>query len=208
MTYKHLFFDFDGVIVDSFDLSYQAHLAVTPNPHDLPGYRAMFHGNVYKSEQHHEETEADREAVRQDPFFKVYTPRLLEQAPMAGMPETLQRLAAQRTLAIVTSSITSPIQSYLDRYDLAAHFDTVLGADIHKSKIRKMNMLCELYDVAPEKCLFITDTLGDMREAAKAGLPAIGVAWGFHEIETLKQGNPVAIVSSPAELFTTVDRLS
>lgn len=204
MNYKYLLFDFDGVIVDSFDISYQAHLAVTPKPHDLDGYRAMFHGNVYKSESHHEETEHDRESVRQDPFFNVYTPKLMEIGPVPGMREALTSLAEQRTLAIVTSSITSPIQAYLDRYDLAEHFDTVLGADIHKSKVRKMNMLCEMYEVQPEKCLFITDTLGDMREATKAGLNSIGVSWGFHDVATLKQGNPLAVVHTPQELFERI----
>ena len=52
--------------------------------------------------------------------------------------------------------------------------------------------------------IFITDTLGDIREAAQVAIPAIGVTWGFHPRARLEKGNPLVIVDTPKELYEKV----
>jgi len=65
-------------------------------------------------------------------------------------------------------------------------------------------MVLREYKAKPEDCVFITDTLGDMREAARCGVWSIGVTWGFHERERLEKGNFFAIVDKIEELSLTV----
>ncbi len=79
-----------------------------------------------------------------------------------------------------------------------------MGADVHKSKVEKIKMVFEKYSIGPKDCIFITDTLGDMREAEKTGIDAIGVTWGFHKIETLEQGEPFRLVETPPALATAI----
>lgn len=62
------------------------------------------------------------------------------------------------------------------------------------------------FGVSENESLFITDTLGDMREAANAGLKSIGVSWGFQRRETLLKGDPHAIVDTPEELFSVLTK--
>ena len=61
-------------------------------------------------------------------------------------------------------------------------------------------MVLEKYGIQPNDCVFITDTLGDMREAKAAGVGAIGVSWGFHSRETLSKDEPLRIVESPQDM--------
>jgi phosphoglycolate phosphatase-like HAD superfamily hydrolase len=45
--------------------------------------------------------------------------------------------------------------------------------------------------------------LGDVREAMRVGVSSIGVVWGFHNEETLRQGTD-RIAHSPSELSETI----
>ena len=75
-----------------------------------------------------------------------------------------------------------------------------MGGDIHRSKVAKIQMILKKHGIKPAEAIFITDTLGDMREAIKCGVLSIGVTWGFHEKERLQKGNPFVIVETPQEL--------
>ena len=62
-----------------------------------------------------------------------------------------------------------------------------MGGDIHRSKVAKIQMILKKHGIKPAEAIFITDTLGDMREAIKCGVLSIGVTWGFHEKERLQK---------------------
>ena len=56
-----------------------------------------------------------------------------------------------------------------------------------------------------DDCVYITDTLGDMREAGAHHMGTIGCSWGVHDRATLERGLPFRIVDQPAELRDAVD---
>ena len=82
-----------------------------------------------------------------------------------------------------------------------------MGNDVHASKTVKNKMLLEKYALSPADAVFITDTLGDIREATECGIPAIGVLWGWHDRETLERGSPAAIVEDPAMLYEAIKKV-
>ena len=49
------------------------------------------------------------------------------------------------------------------------------------------------------------DTLGDMLEAERVGVGAIGVSWGFQKHGTLAKGNPFKVVDEPEGLPVAVE---
>jgi phosphoglycolate phosphatase len=120
------------------------------------------------------------------------------------MVDLIKSIGNDYWLAVVTSSINSPVQAYLEKHELSRYFDDIMGADIHKSKVRKIQMALKKYDLEPQDALFITDTLGDMREADKAAVESIGVTWGFHDADHLSRGAPMALVHSPQELLAEI----
>lgn len=61
------------------------------------------------------------------------------------------------------------------------------------------------HKVAPGSAVFVTDTLGDIREAEHCGVKAIAVKGGYNDEETLKRGEPLAIVGTGRELVEAVE---
>ena len=201
MEKKFILFDFDGVIADSFRAAYDVASMMCPHLTE-DEHRRRFEGNIHDWE---EPIDRHTKDCRQDiDFFEEYVPRLEKSEIFSGMKEVIADLAQKYTLVIVSSTITSPIQSYLNTNNLSSYFSWVMGADVHKSKVEKIKMVFEKYEIGPESCVFITDTSGDMLEAEKTGVGAIGVTWGFHKSETLKSGNPFRLVNSPDVLSVAI----
>lgn len=61
-------------------------------------------------------------------------------------------------------------------------------------------MIFDDFNIAAPDCIFITDTLGDIKEARVAGVDSIAVSWGYHSLATLELGNPLAVADKPSEL--------
>lgn len=167
----------------------------------------MFDGNIYEKEDLQLELEdSDSKVNENDPFFKIYIPLLMKKEPIGGMVDVIKELHKDNRMVVISSTISSPIQDYLNKHDLSRYFDKIYGGDVHKSKILKVKMAFAEFNLIAGDCLFITDTLGDMREAAKVGVRSIGVTWGFQRRDTLQKGNPIAIVDSPEELLSVIKK--
>lgn len=197
---KLLLFDFDGVIVDSFKISYETARSLEGDHFTEESYRACFNGNIYEQV---ENAKADCPTVDL-PFFAAYTPRVLEKVPVPGMAELIQELSQTFKLAIVSSTINPSLERYLDKHGLTTCFQKLYGADIDRNKSVKTKMALEEFQTEPHDALFITDTLGDIREAAKARVQAVAVSWGFQDPRNFIEANPIAVVNTPDELKLTI----
>lgn len=198
---KILLFDFDGVIVNTFDMAFGLSQEMGQGL-SKDEYRKCFEGNIYEKTQDAIGEEIDM--IYDEVWFAKYTSKMLEIAPVSGMLDAIIELEKEYTLIVISSSITSPIKQYLEKHNIGSHFDKVFGADVHRSKTEKIKMVFDQYNAKPEDCIFITDTLGDMREAREAGVDSIGVTWGFHEKERLEKGNPVKIVDTVDHLVEVI----
>src|SRR3989344_2190195 len=199
-----IFFDFEGVIVDSFNILFQPIKALNPNftPYD---YRQLFLGNVHKEIERIVETKAVR-WTNDEEFWAKYTKTLLGQSPFTGIPAAITELGKQYPQVIVSSTIRDPIKKYLIRYDLDLYFSEILGKEAGKKKDEKIERALTEHRILPRNSLYITDTLGDIFEAQRVGVQSIATLWGFHDEKTLRQGNPAAIVRMPREIPEVVDR--
>ena len=202
---KTLLFDFDGVIVNTFRLSYESMKKVVLNPPNEESYRKWFEKSIYDNEDYKLKNKGSQPSVSEnDSFFKEYTPLLMKEKPVSGIADVIQELHKSHRLVIISSTINSPVKNYLDKHNLSQYFDGIYGGDTHTSKVAKIKMVFAEFNVTAGDCLFITDTLGDRREAEKAGVKSIGVTWGFHKLETLQKGSPVAIANTPEELLSLI----
>lgn len=203
-TRKFVLFDFDGVIADSYDVAWDTARKLCARITDSE-YRTMFEGNVYERHGEMMAQEHGPECRHDMDWFSEYTPAFEEHSHLfAGMREVIERLSHKYMLIIVSSTITSPIQGFLEKHHIGRYFSEVMGADVHTSKREKISMLFEKYQTSASECVFVTDTLGDMHEAKAAGVDAIGVSWGFHSRETLSKGEPFRIVEKPAKIISAI----
>lgn len=203
MGKEFILFDFDGVIADSFRPAFEINKMICPHlTEDI--YRKRFEGNINDWE---EPINVHTKECRHDiDFFTEYIPRMKNEVQIVhGIKEVIIELEKNYTLVVISSTITSPIREFLEGHDLAYHFAQIMGNDLHASKIEKIKMVLEEYTIKSRECVFITDTLGDMREAEKMGVGAIGITWGFHTPETLQRGKPFRLVKKPTELFHAVN---
>jgi phosphoglycolate phosphatase-like HAD superfamily hydrolase len=196
---KAIVFDFDGVILDTYEDHYQISTrrfkGLTREMH-----RALFDGNIF-------ETKGSL-AVQDE---SVDVPILGGEMILASnvephIAETLRGLVADCPLYIISSNREGILNQFLQRNDLDM-FTHVMGSETHLKKDVKFQMLFDKYNLKPEEVVFVTDTLGDILEANKVGVKSIGVDFGFHEMERLQRGNPYEIISDFRMISDVVSRL-
>ena len=54
--------------------------------------------------------------------------------------------------------------------------------------------------VSPDTCVMIGDTAYDIAMAVNAGVRAIGVDWGYHSADELREAGAEAVARDPAHL--------
>jgi phosphoglycolate phosphatase len=198
-TKKIIMFDFDGVLIDTLFVWYEISSQVNHDM-DIEEYKTFFDGNI------HDAVRKNGQPRNIDPHFAHKFAHLTREMKV---PEVLQEavaiLALKYTLVVVSSTPSDLIAEILERERIRDCFELLLGADIHKSKVVKIGMVMERYQTKPEECVFITDTLGDIREATKCNVPSVAVTWGFHERKNLEKGNPRMIIDDPKMLVASIE---
>lgn len=195
---KVILFDFDGVIADTFAFCHKiihARDGVTEDE-----YRARFEGNINDALR----KATPNPSAKPFDFFSQYTPELLTCQPNKDVVEVVKELAHDHTLIIVSSTISSSIKEFLELQNLTTEFAEILGNDVEKSKVKKINAVLQRYEVKPSETIFITDTLGDIKEARACGVQSIAVTWGYHPEKTLLKGNPFKIIQHPNQIIKSI----
>jgi phosphoglycolate phosphatase len=175
MTQKKLIiFDFDGVLVQTADIGYLLHLQA--NPHLDREYFARFSlGNFLENMNR---AIAEDGYIVQENWEDLYREQLLKLEPHDVIRALILDLSTTYRLAIVSSSLSSHIRAYVEQEGIAHCFEHVLGSDVAISKVLKINDLLKHTETPATDAVFITDTLGDVRDGTTCGVDCIGVTWG------------------------------
>ncbi len=191
-----ILFDFDGVIADTFAMNYEVSRSFDPSLTE-DEYRARFLGNInnYRSWGDDGERRKNDEA-----FFSRYIPKLLAADMYPEMTAVIKELAKDHMLFIVSSTLTAPIAAFLEREGLGGFFSGIYGNDVHRSKVEKIKMALSGHSLEPSGCVFVTDTVGDIREARTCGVDSIAVSWGFHDALLLGSEHPFGVAHSADDL--------
>ena len=196
---RNIIFDFDGVIADTFDINWALSKEHDENA-TLEDFIAHHDGNVF------EEPRIAFDPERVHLFYSEYMKRLMP-SHIAQASEPLKRLGEKYALYIISSNAELAITNVLERSGLLQLFTKIMGEKTHKSKVEKFKLLMSQYNITPENTVFVTDTLGDIREAHKVGIRTIAETFGFHNRERLEQGEPFKIVDSWDEIELAIFEL-
>ena len=107
---------------------------------------------------------------------------------------------------IVSSSPSKPIQDYLKLNQVDSYFDQILGADVDTDKFRKIQSIIDGNGHHPHQMLFVTDTVGDVKEALNCDVRSKAETWGFHQKHRLDDVGAHAVVESPRELENEIQQ--
>ena len=200
---KIIFFDFDGVLVNTTELNFKLHKNVNGNL-TLEKFKEFSEGNFHKG---------IGKAIKEDNYVipnnysELYENGLSEINIHNILRDTILHLKDKYKLAIISSTGSLSISNFLKREGLDEYFDDILGSDINTDKTDKIKSILEKYNIVSKDAVFITDTLGDIIEAEKCGVRSIGVTWGLHGRETLEKGNPVTIIDDPRDLENAINNV-
>ncbi|MFW0794509.1 HAD family hydrolase [Gordonia sp. CPCC 205515] len=221
-------FDLDGTLVQTREASWQVFAPIAAR-HDLAVDSAekfyhLFAGNFFASLRAVCETE-DRADVVVGEFMAAldshYAP-----AMVPGLIDVVRTMVPHSRLAVLSSNTTAVVRRVLRANHLEYCFAHVFGGDVEPDKAAGIarfladaasgsGRLCRAYydeptvtgtleprpPADPGEVVLITDTVGDVEAAGRAGIRAVGVAWGMHTEEQLLAAGAEFVAIWPQELL-------
>jgi len=197
MISETVFIDFDGVIADTYSICFNILHQIQPNLSEYD-FKQKLERNI------NEELSNLQDSLQID-FWENYSEQVLDQPLVQDIEEAIEKISLSHPLIVVSSSPAEDITRYLEKYQLANYFTEVLGSESASRKKEVFEVLIKKYSIPPKESVFITDTLGDILEAHQANIQPIAVTWGFHEEDTLRKGNPTAIIDTPEQLSGAIE---
>ncbi len=120
-----------------------------------------------------------------------------------GVVEMLEALRQQGVrMAVATGKSRLGLDRALNASGMAEFFHATRCADEGPGKPEPdmTHYLLSQLDVAAGSAVLVGDTAHDLEMARRAGLAAVGVGWGAHDVPRLQAYNPLLVASTVAEL--------
>jgi len=209
-VYKAIFFDFDGVLADSFPAVYEVYRYVGKElgfriPPSLEEFREAYVAG-YHNFLHKAGLDAARKELVKILFHREIVKKDIPVFP--GVKQVLHRLQKKYDLFIVSANYQENVERQLKSFGLRQYFLRVIGQtegeeDIDKARV--FQQLMDEYNLASEAVIAVGDRISDYHDALRAGIHRIVVTdygWGY-DPEKLPSHVPRA--KSPAELITVLE---
>jgi phosphoglycolate phosphatase len=129
----------------------------------------------------------------------------VEEPLYAGMIALLEAFEADGwLLGVATGKSDRGLRHCLESHGIAAKFVTLQTSDRHPSKPHPSMALAALAEAGADRraSVMIGDTAYDMAMARAAGMGAIGVGWGYHDVDELVVAGAHGVAETPDEVMT------
>ncbi len=128
-----------------------------------------------------------------------------------GIHGTVEALAKRPDvlLGVATGKSKRGVKRLFDREDWHQHFHTIQTADDHPSKPDPSMIRQAMREAGAQisGTVMVGDTTFDMEMARNAGVGAIGVGWGYHELEQLTAAGAHCLVTDGDALLESIEKL-
>ena len=199
-----LLFDYDGVIVDSLPVIVDVYNKLF-RKHGLDlnftaeEFSMFYVGNFHKGLAEKVPKgalpiilkEKGEEFIKRNNEFRLFK----------GIKGVLEKLSEKAKIIIISSNTTEAIKKSMELNGID-FIEDVIGGDIEPSKVKKILAQKEKHPDA--ETYYIGDTLGDIKEAKKAGVKSVAVTWGFHNKQMLEKEGPDYLFDDVLELLGLV----
>lgn len=212
-------FDCDGTLVDSqaaicraMEECFDAHGLRPPDRHatrrivglSLPEAMRVLHPGG-EPELHDALTASYKQA-----FFRHRSEGLVEEPLFDGIASVLDALDQSGwLLGVATGKSDRGLRFCLERHGLHARFVTLQTADRHPSKPHPAMLHAAIAEAgaSTDTAVMIGDTSFDMMMAREAGVQALGVGWGYHGPDELREAGAASVVDTAPDLLAFMERL-
>jgi phosphoglycolate phosphatase-like HAD superfamily hydrolase len=118
----------------------------------------------------------------------------------------IKELSNDYLIAIVSSSDEFVIRATLESFALLDKVMSIYGNESGDRKATSITKLYKMYNIRPQKTIFIGDQMSDMTEGDKAGVLNIFATWGFGKFVKDSSYNMIGIINSPGEIIPLVNK--
>lgn len=122
-----------------------------------------------------------------------------------GIPELLDALQHEgMKLTVLSNKVHDVTSRMIPRFFENIAFEIVLGSRPgvpRKPDPTAALEISERIDIPAEKFIYLGDTATDMKTARRAGMFAVGAAWGFRTKEELVENGAMAVIEEPGNLL-------
>jgi phosphoglycolate phosphatase len=197
---KIIVFDFDGVIIDNYELHYQM-CRVGIKDLSREEHRGLFDGNIHVEREKLKDRNTGYDIKKE--FNEARRFMVVDDL----IKRELERFACEYKLGIISSGREGGINDFLKRNGMEGLFSFVYGFESGVSKVEKFEKVFREFGVSSEDCVFVTDSVGDVKEGLEVGVKCVGVDFGYHEKERFEGSGVYRMVSSFGEIGDVVEGL-
>ena len=217
---KLVIFDCDGTLVDSQHLivsamtaSYRAHALAVPARETMLSIvgLSLVEGFMVLGKGAEGYPVASLAEGYRDAFHALRAGGAAIEPLYPGAADAIETLARRDdgALGIATGKSQRGVRLVLGHHGLIERFVTVQTADDAPSKPDPGMVLAAMREAgaAPADTVVVGDTVYDIAMAQAAGAAAIGVAWGYHPANALRDAGASAVIENFAALVPALDSL-
>ena len=184
IPYEAVFFDFDGVLVESAAIKTEAfRILYAEHDEDVIGKVLAHHAEhegISRVEKiqycHstflHQELSEPELAVLTRQYSKLVIDAVVSCPAVPGSLDYLQKNRGQKKMFVVSGTPETELRDIVEQRGMAQYFDAVCGSPRHKEPI--VEELLAGHDLSATKCLFVGDAMTDFRAAQATGLDFVG----------------------------------
>lgn len=207
-------FDLDGTLVDTLeDLAESANetlRALEAPIHPIHAYRQMVGGGIRRLlERALPEGRRDEATVvaALERMRTIYGARWAQVSrPYPGIPELLDALSARGVPMAVLSNkphefTVEMVQALLQRWSFGAVYGARADVPLKPDPTGAL-AVAELLGEPPALCAYLGDSDVDMFTARRAGMLAVGAAWGFRGAAELRAAGAELVIDEPTALMS------
>ena len=214
MKYDAVIFDLDGTLTDTLDdlkNSVNHALGEFGFPERTLDEVRSFVGNgvrrlIYLSVPENTDEEISENCLT---VFKEYykTHSLVKTKPDYGIIPMLEELKKQGIkTAVVTNKMHEAAEDIVHIF-FDGLIDTTVGqvdGVAQKPQPDGINLVLSSLSVSKERAVYVGDSEVDCITAINAGMPCIGVTWGFRDRYVLLENGASCIIDSPEQIFECI----
>lgn len=204
---KHVFFDFNGTIIDDLDLCLELLNKILKEQNkplvSKERYKEIF---TFPIKDYYKAAGVDFNLKPfeklADEFIEEYQPRSMNVGLFTSAIPTFKFLKEKGiNLYILSASEVNNLKSQCQNYDICKYFNAILGIDniYAKSKVDIAKNYIKEHNINKDETIFIGDTLHDKEVADAIGVKCFLVSCGHQAESVLKNAN--------VEIFSSIEGL-
>jgi len=209
---KHICFDLDGTLVDSYTTIYKTTLKTLEHFNIPDQLEAQ---EFYKRIGHHflnifQDLKIDVPDIEHfiNIYKNFYFDFIDDSKLYSGVENVLKQLNENEIkISLLTTKGQSQAENIIEHFNLHKYFSYIMGRRIGmpiKPSGEPLEIICKEINVLPAYTLMIGDSELDIQCGKNASAKTCGVIYGYRAIEELKKENPDFLISELNEILQLI----